>query len=361
MEEASVSDEAAAQVGSESLYAIQPIPGKGLGLIATKDIPKGTRILSELPLFKVSPGESNRQILTDHITKALKDLDKEKQRAFLDLPNVYGLDDGPFLGITRSNAMPLGPDAPQAGLFLDAARINHSCRPNAHKSWNANIVRLTVHALCDIKQGQEITISYLEITKIYVVRQALLKRLLFDCKCELCSAPRHRRQQSDGRIHAVEMVEMGLHMYFSESLSYLPAHDYAGGLTYALGMFTELKAEGARDARFPGVYHTAFKISVKNGDKTRAKIFAERAYAARVVVEGDDSPLAVELAQFVEEPTRHPLYRPSADGKEVELPRELSASQFEKWLWKQRPDVGEEEDEDEIEESESEDEDDDDL
>lgn len=78
-------------------------------------------------------------------------------------------------------------------------------------------------------------------------------------------------------------------------------------------------------------------------------------------MEGDDSPLAVELAQFVEEPTRHPLYRLSADGKEVELPRELSASQFEKWLWKQRPDVGEEEDEDEIEESESEDEDDDDL
>lgn len=62
-----------------------------------------------------------------------------------------------------------------------------------------------------------------------------------------------------------------------------------------------------------------------------------------------ESWLAVELAEFVAEPTRHPLYRPSADGKDVVLPRGLSRCQFEEWRWKQRPDVDEDEDWDEDE------------
>ncbi|KAL6908279.1 hypothetical protein GGI43DRAFT_379144 [Trichoderma evansii] len=170
MQEAPINDEAATQVRHRSLYTIQPIPGKGHGLIATTKILKGTRILSELPLFKISYAESDRQALTEHIAKALKDLDETKQRAFLDLQNVYGLDDGPILGIARSNVIPLGPEAPEGGIFLEAARINHSCRPNAYKSWNENIGHLTVHTVLDIEQGEEITISYLGETIDYIER-----------------------------------------------------------------------------------------------------------------------------------------------------------------------------------------------
>lgn len=72
MEEAPISDEAAAQVGSESLYAIQAVPGKGISLIATTKILKGTRILSELPLFRVSYAEGNRQVLANHIANKLR-------------------------------------------------------------------------------------------------------------------------------------------------------------------------------------------------------------------------------------------------------------------------------------------------
>ena len=35
------------------LYILTPIPGKGQGLIAVQDIPKGTRILSDKPLFRI--------------------------------------------------------------------------------------------------------------------------------------------------------------------------------------------------------------------------------------------------------------------------------------------------------------------
>lgn len=204
MQEAPIDDEAVAQAQNGSLYTIQPVPGKGYGLIAATTIPKGTRILSELPIFKISYAESNRQILTDHIAKALKDLDDTKQRAFLDLQNVYGLDDGPFLGIARSNVTPLGPEALEGGLFLEAAHINHSCRPNAHKSWNENIGRFTIHAVRDIERGEEITISYLGETMYYIERQRILtERFYFDCGCDLCSATRPQRLKSESRIERI--------------------------------------------------------------------------------------------------------------------------------------------------------------
>ncbi|EHK40673.1 uncharacterized protein TrAtP1_013336 [Trichoderma atroviride] len=344
MEEAPISDEAAAQVGSESLYAIQAVPGKGISLIATTKILKGARILSELPIFKVSYAESNRQVLANHIANKLKDLDEAKQRGFLHLQNVYGLDDGLFLGIARSNVSPLGPGASEGGLFLDAARINHSCRPNAHKSWNENLQRLTVHAVRDIERGQEITISYLGETLSYIERQAILKqRFRFDCGCDLCSATQFQRLKSDSRIRTIQQAHAILIWYKGGAFML----DYEDALTLTRGMLTAFEKEGACDVRFPSVYLTAFQVAIKNGDTARAKIFVERAYAARVLVEGDDSPEAEKVAALVEQPTLHPLYKPSDDVSEVEIPQGVSEAEFEDWLWQQRFPVSEDEDEDE--------------
>ncbi|KAM0451340.1 hypothetical protein ACHAO4_006015 [Trichoderma viride] len=343
MEEAPINDEAAAQIRNETLYAIQPIPGKGLGLIATEKIPKGARILSELPIFKISYAENNRQVLANHIAKQLKDLDEAKQRAFLDLQNVYGLNDGPFLGIARSNVTPLGPGASEGGLFLDASRINHSCRPNTHKSWNANLQRLTVHAVRDIERGEEITVSYLGEVMGYIERQMILKeRFRFDCGCDRCSTTQFQRLKSDSRIRTIQQAHAILTWYRGGAFML----DYEDALTLTRGMLDASKKEGACDVRFPGVYNTAFQVAIKNGDKTRAKIFVDRAYVARVLVEGEDSPEAEKLAAFVVQPTLHPLYQPS-DVSEVEIPQGMNESEFEDWLWIQRLPVSEDEDEEE--------------
>ncbi|KAG5988200.1 hypothetical protein E4U52_006812 [Claviceps spartinae] len=39
---------------NRTIYALQDVPGKGKGLVATKHIPKGTRITSEEALFTIS-------------------------------------------------------------------------------------------------------------------------------------------------------------------------------------------------------------------------------------------------------------------------------------------------------------------
>jgi hypothetical protein len=38
---------------NDLMYALQQIPGKGKGLVATRTIPMGTRILSEEPVIRV--------------------------------------------------------------------------------------------------------------------------------------------------------------------------------------------------------------------------------------------------------------------------------------------------------------------
>jgi hypothetical protein len=47
--------------------------------------------------------------------------------------------------------------------------------------------------------------------------------------------------------------------------------------------------EKITDARIPRLYHDALQIAISNGDQERAKDFAERAYAAQVILEGEDS------------------------------------------------------------------------
>jgi hypothetical protein len=70
----------------EDKLRIQEIPGKGLGLVSTTLIPKGTRILSESPIFKLS-SDSN---ITDHlVNKKIDSLSSTERESFFNLSNAY--------------------------------------------------------------------------------------------------------------------------------------------------------------------------------------------------------------------------------------------------------------------------------
>jgi hypothetical protein len=45
-----------------------------------------------------------------------------------------------------------------------------------------------------------------------------------------------------------------------------------------------------------------------SGDEARAKVFAERVYAARTVIEGEDSPETMRLKRLAEHPAEHSLF-----------------------------------------------------
>jgi len=74
------------------------------------------------------------------------------------------------------------------GLFPLASLINHSCHPNC--AFHNQGQTLYVRTLCDVKQGEELCYSYIDLYQSRSKRQAeLLSSKFFECQCERCSAP----------------------------------------------------------------------------------------------------------------------------------------------------------------------------
>ena len=297
------------------LYTVKAIAGKGKGLVAITKIPKGTRILSEAPIFRVPWDNSNIKALERIDANEVERLNVDQQRSFFDLTNIYENAHSRSLGIARTNVLPLSSNASSGGLFLEASLINHSCQHNSQNTWNENIRRLTIHALQDIREGEEITITYLPTTPAYAERQRFLQeKFKFDCKCELCLLPRTERECSDTRLREIQAIDKAIGSYFWGGLELEMA------LNLLHTVFLLFDEEGIWDGLIPRAYKDAYEIATENGDKLRAWVFAQRTYDARRLIEGDDSPTTIKMKRAAEELS-------------VETPQGLSGTEFENWLW----------------------------
>ena len=200
------------------LYEIKHIKGHGSGLVARRDISRGTRILAEAPIMQIymkSPSSIVEQVQT-HFDRLAQD-DKrsceslhcvdfecvvpqaEKEvltfRHFAsekERETVYRL-----MAVFYTNQFSLDFLSPHtSGLFAKISRINHSCIPNTQWSYNQKLGRLTIHANRDITAGTEITITYKPTdTQTYEQRKRDLLVYGFECDCEACND----RETSDGR------------------------------------------------------------------------------------------------------------------------------------------------------------------
>jgi hypothetical protein len=184
---------------TSKFYILTPIPGKGKGLIQVQDISKGTRILSEKPLFRIPRFGLEQPAIEKAITNKHNLLSQDDQRTFLSLHNNTPGASYPLTGIAKTNALPLGTDASEGGLFPEASRINHACLPNCQYTQNDNIGEETIHAVRLISKGEEITISYTDKGPFESQRRSLKNLFGFDCTCELCSLPEIARAVSDDR------------------------------------------------------------------------------------------------------------------------------------------------------------------
>lgn len=315
------------------MYEVKRIAGKGLGLVATRNIPKGARLISETAIFEIPRNSINPMAVQKSILECLEKVDDEKKKAFYGLHNAHGIEVGTALGIARTNALPFGSNATEGGLFLEASRINHSCCHNAQNTWNANLNQLTIHAFKDIKEGEEICISYLDGSEDYQTRQRELQaRFCFTCTCELCSLSPSKRQRSDKRLNEITRLDE----IIGDGMSIIRTP--IACLYHAHRVLELLEEEQIEDARIPRLYYDAFQIAIANGDQARAKVFTERAYATRVILEGEDSPEVARLKGFVERPSSHRLYGTTWAWRQGtgKIPKNLTKSEFEGWLWKRR-------------------------
>ncbi|KAK1773662.1 hypothetical protein QBC45DRAFT_72119 [Copromyces sp. CBS 386.78] len=312
----------------QRLYDIVPIPNKGTGVIAIQDIPKGTRIMAEKPLFIVPTDIMKRgnEVVEKHITQELKGLDKDQQRAFLSLHNCHGAKFSPFLAISKTNMLGLGSPPVGGGLFIEASRINHACNPNTQNSWNERISRETIHAVRDIKKGEEITISYIGHFASYDERQSILKdKFKFDCACEVCSLPPDQRMASDDRLATIHELDQAI-------LS--AGSNVKLGLGMVHKMLSLLETEGMYNSQVYRAYYDAFQMMAATDDKARAGELIRMALDHAKVVEGKDSETVKRFERLAADPTSHMAWGLYGRKRTQEMgPADKDSEAFKTWLW----------------------------
>ncbi|EXJ89417.1 hypothetical protein A1O3_02484 [Capronia epimyces CBS 606.96] len=174
---------------------------KGLGVFAKVNIPRGTRIVAEAPLMKLDlVGDSTT------IWKAfrkLKPLEKEKYLGlhYLECDLDYELTNPALENNRQRHRMAkvlaiyrMNKSICHTGTVVVSylpSRFNHSCLPNTKCAENPNLGDgvLTVHAVRDIKEGEELAYSYVpDFLKPKDQRQEkLFWQGAFVCLCEACS------------------------------------------------------------------------------------------------------------------------------------------------------------------------------
>lgn len=321
---------------TDPLCSLEEIPGKGKGLVATRTIPIGTRILSEKPIIRVPKDAPDTLALRASINKQVDALTPDQRQDFISMHNIYDGDAASrYLGIIRTNAIPFGDDVEGGGIFLDACRINHACDNNAQKSWNENIKQHTVHALRDIEKGEEITIYYLGVLNSRKARQdALQRKFAFTCSCRLCSLPPDQRQESDRRLDEILKLDGligkdGIMGILSTPLLILRYVDQQ------IRLYNE---QGPNDNGLPRAFIDGAQIAITHGDLARARIFAERAVLGWIVLEGDDSSQVLQYRALIQDPSKHELYGTTMKWKTAvdDIPVGLDSEKFDDWLWRRK-------------------------
>ena len=312
------------------LFTVQMVQGKGKGLVACSNIAKGTRILLEKPLF-TTQNLPLISLMESSITKKLQSLSKTQQRQFFSLHNNFP-GKHLFSGIVKTNALPCGPNSVIGGIYPTICLINHSCLPNAHNNWNDDTKSETIHAIRDIKVGDEITISY-DKGGPFDSRCTHLKEAFgFDCACSLCSLQAPELQISDARRLRIQHLDDAI----GHSDRVMNRPDDCLADCHSLLQIIEEEYKDTTNALIARLYYDAFQISITHGDQARASVFAEKGYKSRIICEGEDSLQTLKMKDLMKNPAGHRNFGTSTRWKTVKglVPKGLDTDSFEKWLWR---------------------------
>ena len=284
-------------IEASALYIIKSSPGKGLGMFATKDIEKGTRILAEKPFFSLT----ERPVVSlfdpyapSDISEAFDRLSAKDKRKYVGLhcPERPGC--SIILSIYEANCFEM-----ESGtcICLDASRINHSCVPNAHYSWNSNIKRETLHAVKDIREGEEITVGYCPPFRTLEERQRDLEPYVFDCNCPACQPHTMFGIGSQSRRQQMFDLDQEIADYQNDPPAARAEYGHYDERSATLRLVDLLNDEGLVYEKSMA-YHDAAECALKRGFREKALTYASKELAVDLCCTGSDSPSYNETIKF---------------------------------------------------------------
>ncbi|KAE9962293.1 hypothetical protein BLS_000565 [Venturia inaequalis] len=190
-------------------YEIRQTPDKGISIFAKAPIPRGTLILAEKPLMRITQAH----YMAEHVDEAVEKLTAKDKKKYWSLSSAHGQDRSRYpsrihpdvpeheksrirqqheartgssptaFSIFMTNAMECHTGA---AIFEIAARFNHSCIPNAFFSWNTTTNEERIYASHAIEAGEEITLSYVDPFYEPLQRKWELQHYGFACGCLAC-------------------------------------------------------------------------------------------------------------------------------------------------------------------------------
>ncbi|KAL9008300.1 MAG: hypothetical protein Q9173_006558 [Seirophora scorigena] len=247
--------------------------GKGKGLVAIENISRGTRILSQEPIITVPRNEDSEQLRISTYQQ-VGALGEHQRRAFLSMHSIHA--------------------------YRNAAEQYHGIN-----RWNSNIKRHTVHALRDIREGEEITIYYLGVHKNRKARkEALQANFGFQCSCGLCSLPLEQSQESDRRLDEIYRSDNLIGRGGLIEIRRSPLR-FLRNVNEQVRLYNEQRPD---DAGLPRAFLDAAQIAIANGDLARRRIFAERAISGWHMANGGDSMEVIEHRILARDPSKYQLY-----------------------------------------------------
>ncbi|KAJ7730529.1 hypothetical protein B0H16DRAFT_1329854 [Mycena metata] len=289
-----------------AVYEIKELPGKGLGVLATRLIRRGELIMantaSVMADVKSEEGLSEAKFQA-MVSAAAESLPAAHRNAVmrLSIHNANTLTDAEIASkVMAINAYSV--DDPRddvadpvkfSTIFPELSRINHACRPNTAYFFDWETMAQYVYAVVDIPPGEELSVTYIDGI---VSREERLEKLHvtwgFECSCAQCTLESPQARASDTRIKQIKALVDRL-----ES----PGRGNPGMAELLISLYKQEKLWGSL---YEGYTFAAIEYN-RVDDPWRAMKNAQLAIEHGIPVGGENLTDVVEMRSLAENPWEH--------------------------------------------------------
>ena len=293
---------------SSPALKVVDIQGKGKGVVAMRDLKEGDLLFVEKPAVVIEWEDYETLSEEQRVRKLenqIAELSQQQREDYYSLHIATPRSHYPKpLAIYHSNAIGFNRERKAGGVFLEGSRFNHSCRHSAQWAWDPQEESMHFTLNRDVKEGEEITVCYMEPLETSHTRQMELKcHYGFMCRCEVCTLPWDRRAESDKR----RMMLSGILDYLSlpPSLNDIP-------LRYHALCIQGLKLLEEEDLRLDlevQVAYAGLMLSVIYGYHQTAQLWIDRLLVLQRQTYGLESIKFKMFELLKEDPTCHPAWR----------------------------------------------------
>ncbi|KAK3900050.1 hypothetical protein C8A05DRAFT_46035 [Staphylotrichum tortipilum] len=253
-------------------YAVRDFPGKGKGAVATRNIAKGTAVLvdrvSVLSEAEFPPGVGGKEV-EGLLEVAVRRLGEPERVRGLARRGGRGMGVVEEVVLTNSFGVEVGGRG-FMGLFVDVARFNHACKPNAFIHFSPTTLSMTIWAARDIKPGEEITITYSAAGMTSKERLETLEKVWgFACTCSLCTSSTEELGASDANREEIRSLQ-------EKVIDLAQQGQFRKSVAAAERMFSLIEEEGLTE-QMGDMYEVPAQLYYRIGDLYKALEYFRKA------------------------------------------------------------------------------------